>query len=58
MDERMAALRDMQSRDPDGRETRPTQQDYAAFERWAVSTYGERLYWEYTRGGWGSAPEV
>ncbi len=45
-------LFDIQSRDPDGGEIRPTEQAYRDHEQWAVSTYGADLWSTYRRGGW------
>jgi hypothetical protein len=49
----MDALRDMQSRDPDGWETRePTADDRQAFEAWAIATYGQDAWGTYKHTAW------
>jgi len=57
MDERSALLA-MRNRDPDGSSIRPTAGHYAAFEAWAISTFGRATFERYRRGGWGDQPEV
>ncbi len=39
--------------DPDGGEREPTEEDYAAFARWVVATFGQDAWDRYAAGGWG-----
>lgn len=42
----------IQSTDPDGGETEPTDAAYAAHESWAVATFGRDAWNAYRRSGW------
>lgn len=46
------ALCDLLSRDPDGGEREPTEADYAAFERYALDTYGVEVWRTYMGSNW------
>lgn len=48
----LAVLREIMRRDPDGGSVQPTEADYAAFERWAVNTYGQAAWDAYCTPGW------
>jgi hypothetical protein len=48
----LAALRDIESRDPDGRAVCPTGEDCRVHEEWAVAVYGPDVWVAYIRGGW------
>jgi hypothetical protein len=53
------ALLVIQASDPDGWSHRePKEEDYAAFTRWALNTYGEDIWVTYAAGGWGDPPTV
>jgi len=57
----MANLNDLEiimRYDPDGWESEPTATDYAAFERWVISTYGQEMWDVYRAGGWGEDQSV
>lgn len=47
------ALDAIERRDPSGRESEPTQQDYDEHRRWAIDTYGPRIWATYKREPWG-----
>lgn len=38
------ALRDIQDRDPEGGQTKPTLEMYRNHREWAIRTYGEEMY--------------
>jgi hypothetical protein len=46
------ALKDIESRDPDGGSVRPTEAHYAAHKAWAIEVYGEATWSRYAEGGW------
>ena len=48
----LPALRDIESRDPDGGSALPTTADYAAHEEWAIATHGRAAWTAYVAGGW------
>lgn len=48
-----AVLREIMRRDPDGGSVQPTEADYTAFERWAITTYGQAAWDAYRVPGWG-----
>ena len=51
--DRANAFADMLRHDPDGWEHKePTEDDYDAFQRWAITAYGESLYKAYMWPGW------
>lgn len=48
-------LEAIRRRDPDGRPSPPTVDDYRQFRRWVIETYGGRALVDYM--GWGHAPD-
>lgn len=53
-----SALKLIESSDPDGGETEPTDADHDAHRAWAIRTFGQRVWNEYAAGGWEPDPEV
>lgn len=49
--EDMADLLAIRRADPDGQETEPTEEQYAAFERWVIQYFGKTMLDRY-RGNW------
>lgn len=49
MDKREQVFKDLRDRDPNGWETRPTENDYAEFESYAVRKYGKEWWKRYKR---------
>lgn len=50
--EDMGVLLAIRERDPDGwQHKEPTEQDYATFRGWVISTYGEATWQDYN-GNW------
>ncbi len=47
----------IQSRDPDGGEFKPTDEDYRLFREWVTKTYGAQAWRNYIKGSWGPEPE-
>jgi hypothetical protein len=47
-----AVLQAIRSRDPDGGAVEPTAADYAAFQEWAVRTYGRTAWTVYLWDHW------
>lgn len=45
-------LKVIQSRDPEGGETEPTDRDRARFRRWVIDTYGYRVASVYFTTAW------
>lgn len=58
--EDMADLLAIQRADPDGwaTEAPPTEEQYAAFERWVVQHFGQAMLDRYRRSGWGERSDV
>ena len=58
MPDNSSAFKAMLEEDPSGWETEPTEDDYHAFQSWAISLFGKDTYEEYMKGGWNGSPEV
>jgi hypothetical protein len=55
-DELHQALRDIESRDPDGGQVQPTEAAHAAHKAWAIEVYGVQVWEKYSQGGWEPGP--
>jgi len=54
----LRALRDIESRDPDGGTVQPTEAAYRCHELWSLDTYGSHVWTVYQAGGWDDDREV
>jgi hypothetical protein len=50
------ALKDIESRDPDGGEVEPTEAAHARHKSWAIEVYGAKVWDQYSQGGWEPGP--